>query len=251
MVILNHGKNPCNQDSVKMTKKILLLALIALFAFDVKAQHWKWDVGLNSTNYQFKGITGNQVDFLKPTGGMHASFRYNKELVDTTNLISKFSKTAIFFGNHQKLAKIASLFRYEVGLNLNQFNATGDIQNIILNYQTNFAGITAGFGPEVKIYKGFSIAVQGNVSAQKMLTGVQTQISNSKNINYDLSDNENFNPLHVMLGYTVEIHKLLFDKTSMFVQYQKGTTLHGWSEGKTSLNFAPTSISIGLKISKF
>lgn len=234
-----------------MIKNILIVTLMALLTLEANAQHWKWDVGLNSTKYQFKGTTGNEIDYLKPLGGMHASFRYNKELVDTTDLISKFSKTAIFFGNHQTLAKIASLFRYELGVNLNQFNSTGDIQNIILNYQTNFVGLSASFGPEVKVYKGFSIAVHGNLSGQKMFSGVQTQISNAKNINYDLSANENFNPIHVMLGYSLEINKLLNDKTSVFVNYQKNTTMHGWKEGKTSLNFAPTTLSIGLKISKF
>jgi hypothetical protein len=234
-----------------MIKNIYLIGLLALLSLQANAQHWKWTVGLNSTAYQYKSSTGADVDYLKPTGGLHASFRYNKELVDTTDLISKFSKTAIFFGNHQKLAKIASLFRYELGLNLNQFNATGDIQNTILQYQTNFAGITGAFGPEVKIYKGFSISIQGNMAVQKMLTGVQTLISSYKNTNYDLADNENFSPIHFMMGYSVEVHKVLTDKTSVFIQYQKSSTFHGWTEGKPSLNFAPTNISIGLKISKF
>jgi hypothetical protein len=234
-----------------MTKNIILVAVLAILSLQVNAQHWKWSVGLNSTNYQYKSSTGETIDYIKPLGGMHASFRYNKELIDTTDLISKFSKSAIFFGNHQKLAKIVSLFRYELGVNINQFNATGDIQNIVLNYQTNFVGLHAAFGPEVKVYKGFSIGVQGNLSAQKLFSGVQTQISNSKNITYNLAENENFNPIHVMLGYNVEIHKILTDKTSVFVSYQKNSTFHGWTEGKPSLNFAPTSLSIGLKISKF
>jgi len=234
-----------------MIKKISLVAFLVLIGQQIQAQHWKWTVGLNSTNYQYKSSTGDAIDYFKPFGGLHASFRYNKELVDTTDLISKFSKTAIFFGNHQKLAKIASMFRYELGVNINQFNATGDIQNIILNYQTNFVGLHAAFGPEVKLYKGFSIAIQGNLGAQKLFSGVQTQISNSRNINYNLADNENFSPIHVMLGYNVEIHKLLTDKTSVFISYQKSSTMHGWTEGKPSLNFAPTSLSIGLKISKF
>jgi hypothetical protein len=251
MLILNYGKIPCIQDYLKMIKKIYVLAILVLVGQQIQAQHWKWTVGLNSTNYQYKSSTGESIDYIKPLGGMHASFRYNKELIDTTDLISKFSKSAIFFGNHQKLAKIVSLFRYELGVNINQFNATGDIQNIILNYQTNFVGLHAAFGPEVKIYKGFSIGLQGNLGAQKLFSGVQTQISNSKNINYNLADNENFSPIHVMLGYNVEIHKVLTDKTSVFVSYQKSSTFHGWTEGKPSLNFAPTSLSIGLKISKF
>ncbi len=234
-----------------MIKKIYLIALLSIVGLQIQAQHWKWTVGLNSTEYQYKSSTGDVIDYIKPLGGMHASFRFNKELIDTTDLISKFSKTAIFFGNHQKLAKIASLFRYELGLNINQFNATGDIQNIILNYQTNFVGLHAAFGPEVKVYKGFSIALQGNLGAQKLFTGVQSQISTSKNINYNLADNENFNPIHVMLGYNIEVHKLLTEKTSVFISYQKNSTLHGWSAGKPSLNFTPTTLSIGLKISKF
>ncbi len=234
-----------------MIKKIYLIALLSIVGLQIQAQHWKWTVGLNSTEYQYKSSTGDVIDYIKPLGGMHASFRFNKELIDTTDLISKFSKTAIFFGNHQKLAKIASLFRYELGLNINQFNAIGDIQNIILNYQTNFIGLHAAFGPEVKVYKGFSIALQGNLGAQKLFTGVQSQISTSKNINYNLADNENFNPIHVMLGYNIEVHKLLTEKTSVFISYQKNSTLHGWSAGKPSLNFTPTTLSIGLKISKF
>lgn len=234
-----------------MIKKIYILLLLVLIGQQIQAQHWKWTVGLNSTDYQYKGSQGDVIDYLKPLGGMHASFRYSKELIDTTDLISKFSKTAIFFGNHQKLAKIASLFRYELGVNINQFNATGDIQNILLNYQTNFVGLQAAFGPEIKLYKGFSLAIQGNLGAQKLFSGVQTQISNSKNINYNLADNENFSPIHVMLGYNIELQKLLTDKTSVFVSYQKSSTFHSWTEGKPSLNFTPTSLSIGLKISKF
>lgn len=234
-----------------MIKKITFLVLLATLGQQVYAQHWKWSVGLNSTDYQFKSSTGEQIDFIKPLGGMHASFRYNKELIDTTDLISKFSKTAIFFGNHQKLAKIVSFFRYEVGLNVNQFNATGDIQNIILNYQTNFVGLHAAFGPEIKLYKGFSLSIHGNVGAQKLFSGVQTQISTSRNVNYNLADNENFKPIHIMLGYNIELHKVLAEKTSAFISFQKNSTFHGWTAGKPSLNFAPTTLSIGLKISKF
>jgi len=234
-----------------MLKNISLIALIAIISFQGQAQHWKWSVGLNNTAYQYKTKAGVDLDNFKSTGGVHASFRYNKELVDTTDLISKFSKTAIFFGNHQKLAKIASMFRYELGANLNQFNASVDVRNTVNSYQASFIGLTGAFGPEIKLYKGFSIALQGNVSVQKLFTGTQTTISNNLNANFDLADNEDFNPIHFMMGYSVEIHKLLSDKTSVFVQYQKSSTFHSWSEGNASLNFAPSTIAIGIKLSKF
>ena len=227
--------------------KSKLLIIVLLLSHSLTAQHWKWDMGLNNTVYDFKSSTGIANDYMKPVGGVHIGFAYNKELIDTTELISKFSKTAIFFGNHQKLAKITSYFRYEIGLGINQFNSVGDIQNIALNYQTNFVGLTLGFGPEVKIYKGFSLALRGQVGVHKMLAGTQ-QINNRY---YSLADNEMFSPLQVFPGYSVELHKSLSDKISAYVHYSTSSTMRSWSAGKATLNFVPTTLSIGLKISKF
>ncbi len=230
-----------------MRKNIYLAAILVCVSVSVLAQHWKWEAGLTHTNYKYQTSTGAQTNFMKPNGGVHIGFAYNKEVIDTTALISKFSKTAIFFGNNKKLAKIASFFRYEAGLNLTQLNAVGDVQNKQLSYQTTFAGIHAGFGPEVKIYRGFSIALQGKLATMKMISGTQQRDMNYFTLNKEPS----FSKVQFFYGYNLSIHKRLADKTSVFFAYDFTQTAHKYQAGKSNLNFQPTCFIIGMKLSQF
>jgi hypothetical protein len=230
-----------------MLKYIYLAAILVCINLTVEAQHWKWEAGLTNTNYSFQTSTGQQTNFMKPNGGVHFGFAYNKEVIDTTALISKFSKSAIFFGNNKRLAKIASFFRYEAGLNLTQLNAVGDVQNRQLSYQTSFAGIHAAFGPEVKIYRGFSFAMQGKLATMKMINGTQQRDMNF----FSLSQDPSFSKIQFFYGYNISIHKRLADKTSAFISYDFTKTARKAQLGKSNLNFAPSIISIGMKISQF
>ncbi len=230
-----------------MRKYICLTALAICVNISARAQHWKWEAGLTSTDYKFQTSTGVMTNFMKPNGGVHIGFAYNKEVIDTTALISKFSKSAIFFGNHQTLAKIASYFRYDLGLNLTQLNAVGDVQNKQLAYQTSFAGIHAGFGPEVKVYRGFSIALLGKLAGMQMLAGTQLRDNNY----FALRQDPSFSKFQFFYGYNIAIHKRLADKTSVFIAYDVTQTAHGQQAGKTNLNFKPTNFIIGIKLSQF
>ena len=230
-----------------MLKYLYLCALALCINISLQAQHWKWEAGLTTTDYKFQTSTGAQTNFIKPNGGVHLGFAYNKEIIDTTVMISKFSKTAIFFGNHQTLAKIVSFLRYDLGLNLAQLNAVGDVQNKQLSYQTSFAGIHAGFGPELKIYRGFSIALLGKLAGMQMLAGTQLRDNNY----FTLTEDPTFSKFQFFYGYNISIHKRLADKTSLFIAYEVTQTAREQQAGKTNLNFKPTNFIIGIKLSQF
>ncbi len=230
-----------------MRQYISLAAILVCLSHSLHAQHWKWEAGLSNTSYSFQTSTGQQTNFMKPNGGVHMGFAYNKEIIDTTAMISKFSKSSIFFSNNKKLAKVVSFFRYEVGLNLTQLNAVGDVQNRQLSYQTSFGGLHLGFGPEVKIYRGFSLAIQGKFSPMKMINGIQ-----QRDMNYfSLSQDPSFSKVQLFYGYNIAIHKRLADKTSVFFSYDVMSTVNKAQTGKSNLNCEPSIIIIGLKVSQF
>jgi hypothetical protein len=230
-----------------MRQYTYLATILVCFSFSTQAQHWKWEAGLTNTNYSFQTSTGQQTNFMKPNGGVHFGFAFNKEIIDTTALISKFSKSAIFFGNNKILAKVVSFFRYEAGLNLTQLNAVGDVQNRQLSYQTSFAGLHLAFGPEVKIYRGFSIALLGKFAPMKMINGTQ-----QRDMNYfSLSQDPSFSKVQLFYGYNISIHKRLAEKTSVYFSYDVMNTVNKAQANKSNLNFEPSIISIGMKISQF
>ena len=193
-------------------KRILLLLLLSFPAF---CQSYKVAVGSNITTYVFSNSSGVNPISLRSESGL--SLQASKE----------FSLSKVFF--------------LDLGLQYNQFNNVGDIQNIPLSYSTDFVGLGIGVGPSLSLGKGFDLLPKVNLSASKMIKGNQFNL----NRYIDLSADEQFNSLRTLYGYSFELSKQVNDQLGLFVKYQH---LDSYNFGSSTLNFIPSTFSIGISL---
>ena len=203
-----------------MLIRILFLFLLSLPAY---SQSYQLAVGSNLTSYLFVNSNSTNPANLRAASGMHLSL-------------------------HREAA-ISNDFYYDLGINFNQFNTVGDVQNIPMSYDTDFIGLGAGIGPHIKLGKTLSLVVKGRVSAVKMINGNQMLL----NRYIDLADDDQFNSLRTLYGLSLELRKQINAQVSTFVSYQYLTSYKQFIEpnrtGKSTVNFIPTTFSLGLVLS--
>ncbi len=203
-----------------MLLRILFLFLISLPAY---SQSYQLAVGSNLTSYLFVNSASTNPANLRAASGMHLSL-------------------------HREAA-ISNDFYYDLGINYNQFNTVGDVQNIPMSYDTDFIGLGAGIGPHIKLGKTTSLVVKGRVSAVKMINGNQMLLNRYIN----LADDDQFNSLRTMYGLSLELRKQINAQVSTFVSYQYMTSYKQFIEpnktGTSTVNFIPTTFSLGLVLS--
>jgi hypothetical protein len=195
-------------------KRILLLLLIGFSSF---AQSYKFSVGSNITSYVFTNSAGANPSFLRPASGLHLS------------LSREF--------------KLSKSFLVDYGINYNQFNNVGDVQNIPFTYATDFIGIHAGIGPRLSLGKGIALVSKLQVAASTLVNGNQFLL----NRYVDLSGDNQFSSLRTMYGYSFELSKQINPQIGVFAKYQH---LDSYNFGSSTLNFIPSTFSIGLSLSK-
>jgi hypothetical protein len=202
-------------------KKFLFFFLLSIPAY---SQSYQVSVGSNLTSYLFVNSASTNPANMRPASGMHLSINREKALSND--------------------------FFFDLGLSYNQFNTVGDVQNIPMSYTTDFVGLVAGIGPHIKLGKTTSLVVKGRVSAVKMINGNQMLL----NRYIDLADDEQFNSIRTMYGLSLELRKQINPQVSTFVSYQYLTSYKQFIEpnkiGKSTINFIPTTFSIGLVLSK-
>jgi hypothetical protein len=195
-------------------KRILLLIILSFPAF---SQNYKFSVGSNITSYEFANSAG-------------------------TNPISLRSESGLALGLSREFS-LSKVFVLDLGLSYNQFNAVGDIQNIPLAYSTDFIGLSVGIGPSLNLGKGFSFNAKAVANASSMVKGNQF----IQNRYVDLFADKQFNSLRTLYGYSFEINKQINEQVAVFVKYQH---LDSYNFGSSTLNFIPSTFSIGLSLSK-
>ncbi|MHA8094585.1 hypothetical protein ACMH5Q_06780 [Aquirufa lenticrescens] len=195
-------------------KRILLLLILSFPAF---SQSYKFSVGSNITSFVFTNSAGSNPSFLRPSSGLHLSL--------------------------SREASLSKSFLYEFGVNYNQFNNVGDVQNIPFTYATDFIGLNAGIGPKLSLGKGITFIAKANASVSTMVNGNQFLL----NRYVDLSGDDQFNSLRTMYGYSFELTKQISPQVGVFVKYQH---LDSYNFGSSTLNFIPSTFSLGLSLSK-
>jgi len=201
-------------------KKFLFFFLLSLPAY---SQSYQVSVGSNLTSYLFVNSASVNPANMRPASGLHLSIHREKSLSND--------------------------FFFDLGINYNQFNAVGDVQNIPMSYTTDFIGLGAGIGPHIKLGKTTSLVVKGRVSAVKMINGNQMLL----NRYIDLADDEQFNSVRTMYGLSLELRKQINTQVSTFLSYQYMTSYKQFISpnklGTSTVNFIPTTFSIGLVLS--
>lgn len=195
-------------------KRILLLLMLS---FPALSQSYKFAVGSNITSYVFTNSAGANPSFLRPSSGLHLSL--------------------------SREASLSKSFLYDFGFSYNQFNNVGDVQNIPFSYATDFIGINAGIGPRLSLGKGITFIAKANASVSKMVNGNQFLLNHY----VDLSGDDQFNSMRTMYGYSFELSKQISPQVGVFVKYQH---LDSYNFGSSTLNFIPSTFSLGLSLSK-
>ena len=195
-------------------KRILLLLILS---FPAISQSYKFEVGSNITSYVFTNSAGANPSFLRPSSGLHLSL--------------------------SREASLSKSFLYDFGVSYNQFNNVGDVQNIPFSYATDFVGLNAGIGPKLSLGKGVSFIAKANASVSTMVNGNQFLL----NRYVDLADDEQFNSMRTMYGYPFELHKQISSQVGVFVKSQY---LDSYHFGSSTLNFIPSTFSLGLSLNK-
>ncbi len=195
-------------------KRILLLLFVSISSF---AQSYKFAVGSNITSFVFTNSAGANPSFLRPSSGLHLSL--------------------------SRESKLSKSFLYDFGINYNQFNNVGDVQNIPFSYATDFIGLNAGIGPKLSLGKGISFIAKANASISTIVNGNQYL----QNHYVDLAKDDQFNSMRTMYGYSFELTKQITPQVGVFVKYQH---LDSYNFGSSTLNFIPSTFSLGLSLSK-
>ena len=195
------------------------LGIIFLFFLSTSsfAQSYKLAVGSNITSYVFTNSTGSNPSFLKPASGLHLAL--------------------------SRESSVSKVFLLDFGIHYNQFNNVGDVQNIPFSYATDFIGLQGGIGPRLKLGKGLMLISKLNASVSKLVNGNQFLL----NQYIDLSGDKQFNSLRTMLGYSFELSKQVNPQVGVFVKYQHSDS---YNFGSSTLNFIPSTFSLGLSLSK-
>jgi hypothetical protein len=193
---------------------ILFLFFLSTSSF---AQSYKLAAGSNITSYVFTNLAGSNPTFLRPASGQHLAL--------------------------SRESSVSKVFLLDFGIQYNQFNNVGDVQNIPFSYSTDFIGLQGGIGPRLKLGKGISVITKLNASVSKLVNGNQFLL----NQYVDLSKDEQFNSLRTMLGYSFELSKQVNSQVDVFVKYQRSDS---YNFGNSTLNFIPSTFSLGLSLSK-
>jgi hypothetical protein len=195
-------------------KRILLLLLVSISSF---SQSYKFSVGSNITSYVFTNSSGANPSYLRPSSGMHLSL--------------------------SRESSLSKSFLYDFGINYNQFNNVGDVQNIPFSYATDFIGLNAGIGPKLSLGKGITFIAKANASISTMVNGNQFL----QNHYVDLAKDDQFNSIRTMYGYSFELTKQISPQVGVFVKYQH---LDSFKFGSSTLNIIPSTFSLGLSLTK-
>lgn len=194
-------------------KRILLLVLLS---FSGLSQTYKFSIGSNITSYIFTNSAGGNPSFLRPSSGLHAGL--------------------------SRESSLSKNFLYDFGIQYNQLNSVGDVQNIPFSYATDFIGLGAGIGPRLSLGKGITLVTKANASVSKMVNGNQFLLNHY----VDLAGDDQFNSLRTMYGYSFELTKQISPQVGVFIKYQH---LDSYNFGSSTLNFIPSTFSLGLSLS--
>ena len=215
------------------------------FLNTVNAQHFKLTQGIAFTQFNYQNDQGQMLKGMKSGSGLAIQLSYHKSsLVDTAQQQLQQTPLAIYLTKNVKLAKLLSLLNYDVGLQFNQFNAVGDIQNNAFSYQTDYLGLHGKLGIRVPLPWKIAINLQGIISLNKIVHGNQLLLNRYE----DLTQDAQFSQLKLMGGYGLELEKRFSERLGGFVSYQQSQTLNSNPEGQSTLNFRPIVFSVGIRL---
>lgn len=227
-----------------MNKILLGIFLVCCFAIPALAQQIKFNQGIALTKFDYQNQQGQNFQGLKPGSGLTFSLSYHKaSLIDSTKYRTEHTPLASTLSQSTSMAKFLSMINYDLGVQLTQFNAVGDIQNNAFSYQTDYMGVHGKLGFRISLPWQLSLNFQGIASLNKILHG--NQLLTNRYV--DLTEDPQFSQVKIMAGYGVEFEKRFSPKLAGFFSYEQTQSVNSNPVGQSTLNFKPTAFSLGVR----
>lgn len=178
-------------------KRLLFIFFLILVNNLTVAQELFFKTGLNHTTYNFKVKNEKKLQGLIP--GVGSSYQLGAGIPLVENVV-----------------------KYEIGLTLDSFDASGGGSTDNFNWNTTYGGIrnSVEFYP---IWGDLTLGIQANLGASKIINGSQ-DLNNSK---FDISKHPEFNGILLQPGLGLTMSYQVFDQGLLSFQYDysTGTTL--------------------------
>ncbi len=224
----------------------LLIGIVSILCFSYSgfAQQVKLSQGIAITTFDYINKDGQSIEGLKSGSGLAFQVSYHKaHLVDSTKYLINQSPIDIYLATHRRMATVLAWVNYDLGISFVQLNAVGDIQQNTFSYQTDFLGLQGKLGLRIPLPFKTSINLQGIASVNKIVHGNQFLMNRYIDLTQDLQ----FSGLKMMMGYGVEVEKRFSEKLAGFASYQYQQTFLPTRAGESTLNFKPTTGSVGIR----
>jgi hypothetical protein len=226
-------------------KSLLFLVLFVSLIPAAHAQQVKLTQGIAITEFNYQNEQGQNLQGLNSGSGLSFALAIHKSsLVDSAKYKLDQTPFAIYLGQNPTVAKLLSLINYDLGIQLTQLNAVGDIQNNAFSYQTDYLGLHGKLGVRIPLPWKFSLNLQGIASVNKIVHGNQWLM----NRYVDLTEDAQFAQVKMIAGYGAEFEKRFSDKLAGFFSYQQTQTMNSNPVGQSTLHFKPTIFSVGIRL---
>lgn len=199
-----------------MRKLFLLAILMVVVSLTCYSQSIYFRTGLNQTAYNFLDQNGDKASGLVP--GVGSSFELGIGLPLSQDW-----------------------FKYELGLSLDSYNATGGDLNNNYSWNTNYGGVknTITFFPTSGELNLGILAVAG---ASTIFNGSQV-INNSR---YELKSHPEFNGILLQAGLGLSLSYNIFNQGFLSVQYDYSKSFRAGEQTDEKLSYLNNRILFGI-----
>lgn len=208
----------------------LLICLIPIFrSHEIVAQDWNYQMGLNSSRFNYSSPNGAILNSFLPDAGVHLSFTRNAVLIDSSKTKSKLLRRLAF----------------QTGVSINQFNSLGENQFIPFSYSSTFAGIKLGLGMKSLLGRGYTIQYGAILQINKLIIGSQK----TGNLIYNLQGNNQFDRIQWQMGGEIKLAKRVNDQTALFLFTSPAWQMNTSQNDGSHFAINPTSFGFGIQYS--
>jgi len=196
-------------------KKMMLLVFL-LLSMTGNAQDFFFKTGVNQTAYKFKDAAGISMEELLPGVGSSYQAGFGLPLYDYW-------------------------VRYEGGVTIDSYNASGGDPGNTYGWNTTFGGLrnSVGFFP---LDGDLTLGILGNFGISRIITGAQT-INNAQ---YSLQDHPEFRGVMIQPGVGLSVSYNILNNGYLTFDYDYSKTLRIKNNLPEKLSFATHRILFGV-----
>lgn len=209
---------------------LLVIWMISILtSHHLAAQDWNFQMGINASQFKFKSPAGVDQTSFQPDAGLQLSILRNDHLFDSSKTKSGFV---------QKL-------NYQVGLVFNQFNSSGETQNVPFSYSSTYIGLKLGLGIKSRLGRGMSLSYSGIMQMNQLVLGTQKM----GNQVFNLQGNKQFDRLIAHLGGELKLVKQINAQTALLTYFSKVWQFNTTQSDGSQFAIHPSSFGFGVQYS--